>query len=182
MERTLGTVAVVVAHPDDEALWGLPPKGATIFVCSTPRFDMARVEQFEESCKILGARGVVHTQAGRRFIGTGYPLALDEFLKPLRVYETVITHNARGEYNHPEHIQVHDWVLKHFRGKILQYGYGMGGVEKMLTDEELDRKIRAIKCYHTEMPGKPGAPTWQRFLEAWYDGKEENLRREQWIG
>jgi LmbE family N-acetylglucosaminyl deacetylase len=183
MESTLSRTAVVIAHPDDEVLWGLPPAGATIFCCSTPRWDMERVAQFEESCAVLGCVGIMSPQAGRRFIGSGYPLKLDDLGPVLKHFDTIITHNSRGEYGHPEHVQVSEWVQAHCAAKrIRTFGYGVPAPVTALADADLERKITALQCYRSPQADKGPEPTWVHLVRDFFGGKLDNLRLERWVG
>lgn len=105
------TVAVIVAHPDDETLWA----GGTILshplwecfvVCLCRGDDDERSPKFYEALRILKADG------NMGILDDGpeqLPLAMEEVertilnLLPERHYDLVITHNTIGEYT--EHLR-----------------------------------------------------------------------------
>lgn len=100
------TVAIIVAHPDDETLWA----GGTILnhpywkifiVCLCRVNDPERASQFHKALKILKSKGVV----GDLDDGPEQkPLTDNEVEKtilqllPSKHYDLVITHNPVGEY------------------------------------------------------------------------------------
>lgn len=119
-EKQAKSVAVIVAHPDDETLW----VGGTIlsnplwrcFVVSLCRkSDTDRATRFFEALKIYRAEGIM----GDLDDGPDQ-LPLDtkdieiEILKllPSRKFDLVITHNPRGEYTkHLRHEEIGRAVL-----------------------------------------------------------------------
>ena len=137
--------AVVVAHPDDEALWGVSyplrePFDWTVIVCSTPSHDPERILSAHRSCEILKCNLIVlkeETRGALTFPG------LD-----LAPYSFIVTHNARGEYGHKQHIQTHNRVKA--AGKpfaCFGYGYQNPHQTVLLTAEETATRIQALKCY-----------------------------------
>src|ERR1051325_7321430 len=62
---------MVVAHPDDESLWGAGivlryKKNWTVICCTVPYHDPIRAEKFRNACGVLGAAGVLlgHSERG----------------------------------------------------------------------------------------------------------------------
>ncbi|MEP7050046.1 MAG: PIG-L family deacetylase [Pseudomonadota bacterium] len=115
------TVAVLVAHPDDETLWA----GGTLlsspdwdpFVCTASRAsDLDRAPRFRDALRVLRAEG------GMADLDDGpeqRPLAdalLEEALLgclPRRRFERIITHSPLGEYTrHRRHEEVACAVLR----------------------------------------------------------------------
>jgi len=106
MNKQAKTVAIVVAHPDDETLWaggtllGNPDK--SYFVASLCRKnDADRAPKFGKALETLGAEGMM----GDLDDGTEQmPLANEEVeqtilqLLPAKRYDLVITHSIHGEY------------------------------------------------------------------------------------
>lgn len=137
MTQQAPTSALVVAHPDDEALW-LSSTLATVerivfafgAVFGKPGRSLARQQavaalplggivdlQIPESgvdwkaylaCPALGPSGVAIAEPAVRARYDGnYATLLDGLRVALRGCREVYTHNPWGEYGHPEHIQVY---------------------------------------------------------------------------
>jgi LmbE family N-acetylglucosaminyl deacetylase len=108
---------MIVAHPDDESLFGGEALTSTrdwTVICVTNGTNEQRRREFINAMSSIGANYTIlghfdHLDSGN-FTG---PLEqqlrelLDEF-----PYEMVVTHNARGEYNHPQHRAVHRVVRR----------------------------------------------------------------------
>ncbi|HEY8780332.1 MAG TPA: PIG-L family deacetylase [Mucilaginibacter sp.] len=121
MDKKTKTVALIVAHPDDETLWA----GGTIlsnpewqcFVASLCRKnDPDRAPKFEKALKVYGGAGAM----GDLDDGPEQkPLAENEVqnailqLLPSRHFDLVITHSINGEYTrHRRHEEVSKAVIK----------------------------------------------------------------------
>lgn len=163
--------AVIVAHPDDEVLWGAGivlrhPGDWTIICASVPRADPIRAEKFFDSCDVLGATPYLHRIMEP--VPTDSMNYLDEI--DLSEYEHIVTHNALGEYGHQHHKDVHRYVYRRYgKKKLTFFGYSpgaRGGHEIHLTDIELARKMKALKCYDHVLPynGKP-MPKWEALYQ-----------------
>jgi hypothetical protein len=146
---------VVVAHPDDETLWcgGLIARYKPDVVCCTvPRRDPERAIRFFYAVKELG----------------GYPILIPFQESPanepirhldlleLTGYKEIVTHGPEGEYGHLHHKQVSECVDS-------KYVFG-GNIVLELTDEEIQRKERALRCYDHVSP-TDGKPKWEALLE-----------------
>jgi LmbE family N-acetylglucosaminyl deacetylase len=114
------SVAVIVAHPDDETLWAggmiLRHPSWNWFIVSMCRAsDTDRAPRFYETLKILNANGVM----GDLDDGPQQkPLAEQEVenclmdLLPSRHFDLIITHNTTGEYTrHLRHEEVSKAVI-----------------------------------------------------------------------
>ena len=147
MERTgwesLGFVfplCVVVAHPDDEVLWFgqlLLDTACDVYCCMRPKNDPQRIEHFFKVCQKTGSKA--HS--------LGYfemdHLELDD-------YKTIVTHNEVGEYGHPDHKFVHQYLVSNYEN-VITSGYGIGGVSVPAGEEKLD----LIKTYDYQWNGAP---------------------------
>ena len=142
--KKLKTVAVIVAHPDDETLWA----GGTILshpswnwfvICLCRGSDMERAPKFYKVLKILKSEGVM----GDLDDGPGQK-SLDEKevestildLFPQKHFDLIISHNPSGEYTrHIRHEEVSKAVIKlWYTGKISTnelwtFAYEDGGKE-----------------------------------------------------
>jgi LmbE family N-acetylglucosaminyl deacetylase len=120
-EKKSKSVAIIVAHPDDETLWA----GGTIlghpewdcFILSLCRADDPdRAPKFYKALKILNARGVMGSTNDDP---SPAPLDKEELQKtvlellPKKHYDLIITHNEKGEYTRNiRHEEISREVLK----------------------------------------------------------------------
>ncbi len=175
--------AMVIAHQDDEVLWGIPEPGSVVFCCSTPHDDVDREWQFFQSCNALEVKGVVSKQRAGKYVHSDVKLQLHEFLSGIHAFDEVLTHNTLGEYGHPQHKQVNQWVNYNYGGSVRQFGYNLPeAMVRTLTDAQFARKIKALQCYDGIVPGTNGERTWERMLRSFFGGKLENLRYERFVG
>jgi LmbE family N-acetylglucosaminyl deacetylase len=120
MTKDAKSVAVIVAHPDDETLWA----GATIlhhstwevFVISLCRAnDEDRSIKFFNALKMLNAKGVMEDlddETAQKPLAA--ELVAQKILKtlPKKKYDLIITHNPNGEYTkHLRHEEVSRAVI-----------------------------------------------------------------------
>ena len=160
---------VVVAHPDDESLWagGLLSNYGHFFdviCCTIPRREPERAQKFLDVARFLKFRPVLiphqEPESPRHPIGH---LALVD----VTGYDLVVTHNKKGEYGHPHHMQVHRHVREHAEGKVLNFGYGVGGEPLMLENGAAARKLEAIKMYDHES-AVAGVPKHEELMKRYY--------------
>jgi LmbE family N-acetylglucosaminyl deacetylase len=128
VESRRKTVAIIVAHPDDETLWAggtilSHPHWSCFIVCLCRSEDKDRSGKFYEALKILRAEGVM----GNLDDGPEQePLAEEEVERTIlnlldkRHYDLVITHSPNGEYTkHLRHEETGKAVLSLWQsGKI----------------------------------------------------------------
>jgi LmbE family N-acetylglucosaminyl deacetylase len=122
------TVAIIVAHPDDETLWAggnilSHPSWKCFIICLCRKSDKDRASKFYDALKILKSDGVI----GDLDDGPEQkPLDEKEVesailnLLPLRHFDLVISHNPSGEYTrHIRHEETGKAVIKLWHvGKI----------------------------------------------------------------
>ncbi len=161
---------IVVAHPDDETLWcgGLMIRYDevrwTVICCSIPQADPVRAWKFFDACAALGASGrlLPYTESlpGQDLRALG---ELD-----LTGFDLVVTHNVQGEYGHPHHKGLHNFIIGRAICPVMTIGYRAGGIGKRkldLTQEEREHKLAALKCYNHHSPTDGGKPKWQALLD-----------------
>ncbi|TZF83868.1 PIG-L family deacetylase [Pedobacter sp. BS3] len=129
MKHPLKTVAVIIAHPDDETLWagGLllsHPEWHKYIACLCRKNDADRAPRFQQVLKQLNAQGIMgNLDDGPEQV----PLAEDVVeqailqLLPQRRFDLVISHNPNGEYTrHLRHEEISRAVIKLWHaGKII---------------------------------------------------------------
>lgn len=120
-DKTVKSIAIIVAHPDDETLW----VGGTILshpgnnwfvVCVCRASDTDRSTRFYNTLKLLKAEGIM----GDADDGPDqHPLDEKELeneilqLLPSIQFDLIITHNSTGEYTrHLRHEEVNKAVIK----------------------------------------------------------------------
>lgn len=175
---------VVVAHPDDEAMWfgGMMlrhPGDWTVWCCSIPRRDPERVLKFYGACERLGARAFVlpFTESDPR-----QPLNNLRFLDDALGGPSVIfTHNEAGEYGHQHHKDVHAYLKTRWPEKTLTTRFGMtaGRFAVELDDIEWAAKLHAIRAYDHVSP-TDGEPKWTALLRVYQQQKGIDLRQESY--
>ena len=128
MDSPTQSVAIIVAHPDDETLWAggtilNNPTWQCFIVCLCRKSDTERAQKFFEALKILKAEGIM----GDLDDGPEQtPLedeeveqAILQLLNP-KHYDLIITHNPHGEYTrHLRHEEISKAVIRLWNaGKI----------------------------------------------------------------
>jgi len=119
-DKSKKSVAVIVAHPDDETLWA----GGTILrhpdwnwfiVCLCRGNDPERAPRFFKALKILHAQGVIgdldDSPTPKKLTETEVENAVLQLLPPQH-FDLVISHNPSGEYTrHIRHEEISKAVI-----------------------------------------------------------------------
>lgn len=152
------TVAVIVAHPDDETLWAggtilSHPSWKCFIVCMSRRSDTERADKFTKALQILKSEGIM----GDVDDGPDQK-ALDENelrksilrLLPAKHFDLVLTHNPTGEYTrHLRHEEVSKAVIKLWiagkisAGELRVFAYEDG------NKEYYPKAVTNAAVYHT---------------------------------
>lgn len=120
---------MIVAHPDDETLWGgahLLESGYLV-VCITNGTNKTRSEEFQSVMKQSGNVGLILSYpdktAGKRdnwmHIRTQLQADLDKIIT-YKPWDDIVTHNAAGEYGHIHHKMTHQLVTAIYDTNELQ--------------------------------------------------------------
>ena len=118
--QVLKTVAIIVAHPDDETLWAggtilRHPSWKCFIVCVCRSSDTDRAIRFKEMLKIVGAEGVMGDLDDGPEQTPLDPMVLEKTildLLPSITYDLIITHHVTGEYTkHLRHEEVNRAVI-----------------------------------------------------------------------
>jgi len=100
------TVAIIVAHPDDETLWAggtilSHPSWKCFIVCLCRGSDEERAPRFHEALKMLNSEGVMSDLDDGPDQNPLKEQAVEDTILevlPSKHYDLVITHNLTGEY------------------------------------------------------------------------------------
>lgn len=103
---------MIVAHPDDEALWGGEHllKDNYLVVCMTNGNNKTRVKEFEETMKktkdlgvILKYPDLVNNKRDNWATSKAKIINDIKYILSLKKWKTIVTHNPEGEYGHIHH-------------------------------------------------------------------------------
>jgi len=122
------TVAIIVAHPDDETLWAggtilSHPSWKCFIVCLSRQYDTERATKFYKALKILNSYGIMGDMddgPDQKPLNKNVVQQLILELLPHEHYDLVLTHNPSGEYTrHIRHEDVSKAVINLWHsGKI----------------------------------------------------------------
>lgn len=155
-------VAVVVAHPDDECLFFgnlISRIKVDLYCCMAAYQEPQRFNRFFHVCKNVGARPEVLWFFDMEWLD-------------LKEYDIVFTHNHAGEYGHPKHKLVHNYVAS-VHDNVWMNCYGL---EEEGVAFDGDDKIDLIKTYDHELSGQP---RWKSLLNRY--GTQFDLKRESYV-
>lgn len=106
-------ITCVVAHPDDEIIFGFPviKQAKKIISCvsdvNNPKrtFNKERKRGLEEICKLIGAEFVCFDYSSKfyRLDHREMEPFVDTILNAIKHEDTIFTHNDWGEYGHLDH-------------------------------------------------------------------------------
>lgn len=110
------------------------------------------VDEFQESCRVLGVTGYAHQFKVRRMIEERHEIA--QHLNACRMYDTIFTHSIKDV--HPDHRVTAEESLRIFKTQnIFTYLAPWNGDEEPnyfveISDEQLAKKIEALACYKSQ--------------------------------
>lgn len=159
---------MIVAHPDDEALFG----GAELLSYSNEYKVIAideyhndvRRREFLNSMRFIGIHEYEHWTGFKGGEDYHREKLIYELLRVLRErdYKKIVTHNKQGEYGHPRHRACHD-ILNHLRPELL---WCFDKSKKRLPEELLHKKRDLLKVYKS-----------QKFILDWFSPWYEKIRK-----
>jgi hypothetical protein len=144
---------LVVAHPDDETLWGginLLTQPGWFVVCASHVSDPVRSLEFYKTMSFCNVTKYVmydvketytddQKESDSQFHGTPFEKGLSELSK--HTWKLVLTHNEIGEYGHEHHKTIHRLVKKYFPSSKT---FGVGS---KLTDSQIELKRNLLVFY-----------------------------------
>ena len=154
---------MIVAHPDDEMLWGGAHliEDTYLVVCVTCGYEMDREMEFEKvmsgvNCPYLSLRYPDRNE---------WKYHKDSIINDLKEiinykdFKYIVTHNPEGEYGHIQHIKVNEYVTQVADKKKLYY-FGryyskselkhMNKSLKPITEELLQKKRELLTIYESQ--------------------------------
>lgn len=167
------TKLMVVAHPDDETLWGGAhlTEGGWFVVCLTNGYNEVRKNEFYEVIKEFGCEGMILSYPdllanGQRSTWTTECTSIAKDLNTVLKYKhwgMVATHNPNGEYGHIHHKMTSKLVTEEFYktywGTNLYY-FGnwysarilpiMEDSLRKVPEAALEKKLEALKLYTSQ--------------------------------
>lgn len=169
---------MVVAHPDDETLWG----GATLarergwgVICMTHATTRPRRRSFEEAMRRLGAVPAIFDVPDRR-TGEVKPQDQEEMASILRPIlgrpgvEQILTHSPDGETGHRIHMAISDVVSAIAAPATLHYFSFKPELDLQRDDPVVwAQKTEALRAYFDPLESAPGN-----------DGLHIQLSRHEW--
>jgi LmbE family N-acetylglucosaminyl deacetylase len=144
---------LVVAHPDDEVLWGglnLMLQSGWFVVCSSNISNPTRSREFFRTMSYAAVTKFMmfdvedkyveeDEEADELYDGSLFEKALNELSR--KEWKLVLTHNETGEYGHAHHRKVHRMVKERFpQAKFFAGGH-------TLTSSELSEKKEQLQFY-----------------------------------
>lgn len=167
------TKLMVVAHPDDETLWGGAhlTEGGWFVVCLTNGYNEVRKNEFYEVIKEFGCEGMILSYPdllanGQRSTWTTECTSIVKDLNTVLKYKhwgMVATHNPNGEYGHIHHKMTSKLVTEEFYktywGTNLYYFGNWYSARRLPIMEDslrkvpeaaLEKKLEALKLYTSQ--------------------------------
>lgn len=182
------TKLMVVAHPDDETLWGGAhlTEGGWFVVCLTNGYNQIRKNEFYSVMKKLDCTGLILSYPdlvnGKKSNWTTerYSIAKDiDTLLKYKHWGMVVTHNPEGEYGHIHHRMTNKLVTQNFYKntwgtKLYYFGKwyskntlpNMKDSLKKVPEGALRKKEEALKLYTSQI-GAVNANSHMNPYENW---------------
>lgn len=142
---------MIVAHPDDETLWGFGDldKKKFLVVCVTCGRNRVREREIETAMKMtddkLISLGYTDKFLKRRshwkFCYNNIEYDLNTIIK-MKKWNTIVTHNKDGEYGHMHHKMVHDMVSNIHPQNLSYFGKYYTKSKIRLLDKQILDKYR----------------------------------------
>lgn len=137
---------MIVAHPDDETLWGSAHlfDGGYLVLCLTNGYDEQRSSEFKLNVQLTGNESIILDHVDRNSNGKrdDWKSSMESIRADIMHYMSlkhwsfVVTHNPEGEYGHNHHILTNRMVTETFDSldnidKLFFFG-------KFYTADEID--------------------------------------------
>ena len=140
---------MVVAHPDDESLFG----GATLLeggwkvICITNGNRPVRRAEFEKVMELTKSEFEMWSYYDQFTTPLADTLE-DDLIKVVNQgWDKIVTHNQKGEYGHPHHIQVHNILSKITNNNLWTFNFN--GPDELPPDI-WQAKLNLIHIYESQ--------------------------------
>ncbi|WP_181884521.1 protein kinase domain-containing protein [Neobacillus piezotolerans] len=139
---------MIVAHPDDEVLFGggelIKEKGWKV-ICVTNSNNKERASEFKFVMKSLGAEYEIWDFPDVWEGDFDRPALTKKIKNELKGkdYKKIVTHNLHGEYGHTQHIALSEVVHSLCKKNLYVFGYG----DKKLPENVLKEKLKLLHQY-----------------------------------
>jgi len=139
---------MIVAHPDDETIFGFTELSADNkwkVVCVAPD---GRQEDFCKAMRFYGINNYEIWDFNSSLTADLLPVLLDKKIQNLieeKTWDKIVTHNPVGEYGHRQHKNIFDVVKKH-----CDDFYVFCKTPNQLSAPQLERKREALNIYKSE--------------------------------
>lgn len=149
---------MIVAHPDDETLWGGNHlmKESYYIVCLTNKDNDRRKKEFEKMLEMTNSNGVILDYPDKvNGEISNWENEIDEINEDLNYvinfknWDKIVTHNELGEYGHIQHIMTNEITYKLTNNNLYVFEYHNTG-NKYLTKEELSIKKNILSIYESQ--------------------------------
>ena len=142
---------MVVAHPDDELIFG----GAELIkygpeykvICLTNKYHEIRSKEFERVMKKLKVGSWEMFDYKDDIYSTDGSYNINSILLN-RNWEKIVTHNPAGEYGHPQHKSVFDYINNIICDDDILYVFGKSNIK--LDKDILETKKEMLSLYESE--------------------------------
>lgn len=163
---------MIVAHPDDETLWGGAHllEGDYLIVCLTHGSDAVRSAELRSIAAATGNACLIlqypDKTFGRRDDWSNVEEQIEQDITLIledKSWESVVTHNKAGEYGHIHHKMTHELVTEAYQHEQLQmplYCFGTYYSAKRLpefeaqlpriSEEDLQKKEALLQNYKSQ--------------------------------
>lgn len=166
---------MIVAHPDDETIWGGSHllNGNYVVVCITNGNNKTRRREFESVIKQTGSIGIMLTYPdktlGKRDNWNSCKTEIEKdvaAILKMNDWQTIVTHNPEGEYGHIHHQMTSELTttavsdreqldrLYYFGKYVKAKNMDSGKYKKYLTNaisgQKLDRKMALTTLYGSQ--------------------------------
>tara|TARA_B100000900_G_scaffold403063_1_gene409688 strand:- start:780 stop:1457 length:678 start_codon:yes stop_codon:yes gene_type:complete len=143
---------MIVAHPDDEIIFGgydlITEKNWLVVFCTN---DFKRQHMIDASSKYFKYNALLLSHADGMLNGIRFHYKLYNFLETIikkKKWDTIVTHNSVGEYNHIQHVQVHKMVSNIVAGLDTPQNIRFFKDGPRLDTDIINKKDYAIKNFY----------------------------------